>query len=353
MFFFLFFLCSPVFALDGVSLCSNGQRFDALRVRYLEIPLAESARISISLQNQQLAEVVRRDGDLENLQNDQKELLSATSWFFQRQDKFYIKVKKMIKKAKKHTQTDHVLLFIDTNGSTKKGCSVSTNANDVWVNKMEFLALKKELDVIKGRLSLQKNKGRGEVERKAKEMLDAIHRLVAQGRIDGARSQLVVMQKQFGKTKMWKRGLALKNEISVIGKGAPVYVGIKDWIQSVDGEKISFSKGVIVLVFGESWCPYCVREIPKLEKIHQAHKSQGLRIIGVTKLSRGASKQKMQQFLRSNKVTFDFFQEDGELSQYFKVTGIPAAAVIKDGVIVWRGHPARLGLQKLETWLAK
>jgi hypothetical protein len=26
----------------------------------------------------------------------------------------------------------------------------------------------------------------------------------------------------------------------------------------------------------------------------------------------------------------------------FNVSGIPAAAVVKDGVVVWRGHPARL-----------
>ena len=33
---------------------------------------------------------------------------------------------------------------------------------------------------------------------------------------------------------------------------------------------------------------------------------------------------------------------NGALSQHMNVSGIPAAAVVKDGVVIWRGHPARL-----------
>ena len=43
---------------------------------------------------------------------------------------------------------------------------------------------------------------------------------------------------------------------------------------------------------------------------------------------------------------------DGSLSQYFNVGGIPAAAVVKDGKVVWRGHPARLSEQMLKDWIA-
>jgi hypothetical protein len=36
--------------------------------------------------------------------------------------------------------------------------------------------------------------------------------------------------------------------------------------------------------------------------------------------------------------------QDGEwtLSSPFNVSGVPAAAVIKNSVVIWRGHPGRL-----------
>ena len=38
------------------------------------------------------------------------------------------------------------------------------------------------------------------------------------------------------------------------------------------------------------------------------------------------------------------------MSQHFNVSGIPAAAVVKDGKIVWRGHPARLTDEMIQGW---
>ena len=35
-------------------------------------------------------------------------------------------------------------------------------------------------------------------------------------------------------------------------------------------------------------------------------------------------------------------KEGGDVSKEFAVSGIPAAAIVKDGEIVWRGHPGRL-----------
>ena len=44
-------------------------------------------------------------------------------------------------------------------------------------------------------------------------------------------------------------------------------------------------------------------------------------------------------------------KETGALAEYFSVKGIPAAAVVKDGRIVWRGHPIRLTSELLDSWL--
>ena len=44
-------------------------------------------------------------------------------------------------------------------------------------------------------------------------------------------------------------------------------------------------------------------------------------------------------------------KESGDASKAFGVSGIPAAAVVKDGKVVWRGHPGRLTEQMIESWI--
>ena len=45
-------------------------------------------------------------------------------------------------------------------------------------------------------------------------------------------------------------------------------------------------------------------------------------------------------------------KEDGQkMSDRFGVKGIPAAAVVKNGKVVWRGHPARIKDEMIDGWL--
>ena len=43
-------------------------------------------------------------------------------------------------------------------------------------------------------------------------------------------------------------------------------------------------------------------------------------------------------------------KEKGDLSEYYGVRGVPAAAVVKGGKVVWRGHPSRINDKMLESW---
>ena len=56
-------------------------------------------------------------------------------------------------------------------------------------------------------------------------------------------------------------------------------------------------------------------------------------------------------FLKGKDVSYPVAKHDGKVNSEFGVGGIPAAAVVKDGVIVWRGHPARLKPEKLKSFL--
>lgn len=53
---------------------------------------------------------------------------------------------------------------------------------------------------------------------------------------------------------------------------------------SLDGREVKladFKGKPLVVNFWASWCPYCAREAPDLEAIHQEHRSEGLEMVGI------------------------------------------------------------------------
>jgi len=106
-----------------------------------------------------------------------------------------------------------------------------------------------------------------------------------------------------------------------------------------------------VVVFWESWCPHCRDEVPKLQQVYTTYKSKGLQMIGLTRLTKNATDDTVKEVLTQNKVTYPIAKEGGQMATYFAVSGIPAAAVVKDGKVIWRGHPGRITDDMLKSWL--
>ena len=92
----------------------------------------------------------------------------------------------------------------------------------------------------------------------------------------------------------------------------------------MDGETInndSIHGKVVLLQFWATWCPYCKRDMPALERIGQEFENQGLMVLGVNV---GESKKKVKQFLeqspRSSKV---ILMEDTNLAAVFEAKSFP------------------------------
>lgn len=128
-----------------------------------------------------------------------------------------------------------------------------------------------------------------------------------------------------------------KEEEDIVGKDASLVV--TEWVQ---GEDTLEAHEATLLVFFEEWCPHCKREVPKLQERADTYGPQGLGIIGITQLTRDTPPAKMQKFLDGNGVKFPIAKDDGTMSKHYGVSGVPAAAMVKDGKVVWRGHPANL-----------
>ncbi len=188
-----------------------------------------------------------------------------------------------------------------------------------------------------------------EEEQAAGELFKAASAAVESMKYDEARAKLVELKDKYPNTRAAKASKRLDSELAVVGKDVPPDLKVAKWFQG----KTDFKSGKATLViFFEEWCPHCIREVPRLEGTFAKYKDKGLNMVGLTKVTKGATEEKVAAFVKDNKVTYPIGKEEGTAtSELFGVQGIPAAAVVKDGKIVWRGHPAKLTDQMIEGWI--
>ena len=187
-------------------------------------------------------------------------------------------------------------------------------------------------------------------EKAAGELLKKMQESIKNDQIAAAKATLAELNTKYGSTRTARRAAKMGKELEVFGKAAPTSFDVEEWMIGNAGN-VNLASGTTLLVFWEIWCPHCKREVPELQATFEKYSSKGLQMVGLTKMSRNKSKEEVMSFLQDKKVSYPIAKENGKLSSHFNVSGIPAAAVVKDGKIVWRGHPARLDDAKLEGWL--
>jgi thiol-disulfide isomerase/thioredoxin len=186
-----------------------------------------------------------------------------------------------------------------------------------------------------------------EDEEAARVLYTQIQAAVSVGDYALAKQLLAQLEAEYGNTTVWTRGgQTLSTELAIVGKPAMLEKAIS-WFQG----EAKLGDGVTVLVFWEAWCPHCEREVPKLQTRYAKLHDRGLDVVGITRVTKSSTDEKVKAFLQEHAITFPIAKESGTMSDYYAVRGIPAAAVVKDGTIIWRGHPGRLTDEMFEAWL--
>lgn len=185
----------------------------------------------------------------------------------------------------------------------------------------------------------------------AMEAYRSIIELASAGKQLEAKEQMTEFMSKYQGTEAARRAARLNQELAVVGKPAPAQFNVSKWFQGEDQAVDLAADGTTLLVFWEEWCPHCKREVPKLEQTYEKFKADGLNVFGVTKVTKSSTDEKVATFIEANQVSYPIAKETGDVSRYFNVSGIPAAAVVKDGQIVWRGHPNRLTEAMIAEWL--
>lgn len=92
----------------------------------------------------------------------------------------------------------------------------------------------------------------------------------------------------------------------------------------------------VYLVFWNTWCGYCIKEIPKLKEI-QSNFSNDIKIIAIN-TSRKDSVEKMMNFKQKRNINYDLaFDHDEKITDLYTVWGTPTEFIIDiNGIIQYR-----------------
>ena len=201
------------------------------------------------------------------------------------------------------------------------------------------------------RTATPKKQAAGVRNKEAAEKLRQAREALNRNEVDRAKQLLQELRRDYADTPAGRRAVSLLAQVNLVGKDAPdIAAKVIRWFRG-EGQFHPEKAKATIVVFWEVWCPHCRREVPKLQALYEKYHDRGLEIIGLTRLSHRKTPQDVENFLAQKHVTYPIGQEKGELASFFAVRGIPAAAVVKDGKVIWRNHPARITEEMIESWL--
>jgi hypothetical protein len=179
----------------------------------------------------------------------------------------------------------------------------------------------------------------------ASALMATVTEAVAAANYPAANDALGTILREYPNTRAGKAAARMQPEIGLVGTGA-VPLAVEFWYQ---GRADYVDAPVTLVVFFEEWCPHCRNSMPELAGRVDELKKRGVQIVALTKVTKSSTDDKVRTFLTENAIPFPVAKEDGAMSKAFVVTGIPAAAMVRDGVVIWRGHPSRLDAKLLDS----
>ncbi len=122
-------------------------------------------------------------------------------------------------------------------------------------------------------------------------------------------------------------------------------------IKDLSGKSFSLSSAkndVVCLMFWATWCPYCVREVPRFKELHAKYSAKGFRIIGIN-IGVNDPLPRVEAFQLQNQLPYAILYDSAqEVSRMFYVTGIPVTVIIdRKGIIQYRGYQLPENVEQL------
>ncbi len=118
----------------------------------------------------------------------------------------------------------------------------------------------------------------------------------------------------------------------------PVGSQAPDWtLKTPEGKSVSLAQlrgKVVVLDFWATWCPGCIQAMPSLQRLHEKFEGKPVAVLGVNVGERSPTADPVA-FMKQRGFTYELLLNGGEVSQAYRVLGIPTFYVIgPDGKVV-------------------
>ncbi len=118
-------------------------------------------------------------------------------------------------------------------------------------------------------------------------------------------------------------------------------LAIKEWVKGAAVD-VTDAKNIYVVEFWATWCPPCRTTIPHLTELQKKLKDRKVVIVGVSDEDAAKVKPFVQKM--GDQMEYLVAVDDGRKTSAaymgaFGVQGIPHAFIVKEGKIIWHGHP--------------
>jgi len=101
-----------------------------------------------------------------------------------------------------------------------------------------------------------------------------------------------------------------------------------DWtLTNIQGQSVTLSQyqgQPVILVFWATWCPYCKKLLPGMQKLHEKYAQQGLKIIAVNI----KEDWKPEVYWRNHEYQFDAVLAGDDIADKYGIKGTPGVVFI-------------------------
>ena len=92
--------------------------------------------------------------------------------------------------------------------------------------------------------------------------------------------------------------------------------------------KSLLGNGPIVLDFWATWCKPCIKYLPKLQKVYDKYKKDGLVVVGINE-DGPRNRSKIYPFIKSKRINFPILIDvNSRVMRQYRIMGLPATVII-------------------------
>lgn len=122
----------------------------------------------------------------------------------------------------------------------------------------------------------------------------------------------------------------LESSATILGQSAPDFA-----LENLSNQKVSLKElqsKVVLLNFFASWCPYCIKEIPKIIQLNKRYKNSALMILGIAIQE---PKNKLLKFINKKQINYSILLDlEAKVANKYNIRGIPTNVLIdKNGIV--------------------